>query len=474
MAMVLPYGRAAGDENQNFSNNEVKISIASCSSRDSLESSMGSSNSAMSVEAGSFQPQWVYTLGQKIFSDKKKKGADKNRSKRRRQVAPFRASHGFGRKLGHTCRSLSAMSDFSLDGSVGSCHSLHNTTEPGHTAKQGMVHPRLRARPISGKRRDDSQTSAERDRVGVEDEEEDRVSATLGEGDLWEKRQEALSVIEGFFDKEQPKVLPIAQKLRAKRAERCKLEREQTQVRQTALREKRRAAFESKLRQREKALEDAEKRQADKREQVRRDELSEARHYLDAAKLQQQKAVANADHRWLQRISYDEEQLKLAFLKAQRRLRETDRPLTVGGSAASEALAQQNRDATAQEVQAGRAISAPGPPLSGAGSGPLVRPRGKLKAAVRHPGSPTSMAAARPTSAQRSAALSRPFSAGRKLVAEGAALANNSAENEQRVAALERQVQHIQQQHAEKELEWEIERERLKQQVSELAVLTEV
>jgi hypothetical protein len=70
--------------------------------------------------------------------------------------------------------------------------------------------------------------------------------------------------------------------------------------------------------------------------------------------------------------------------------------------------------------------------------------------------------------------FSRPFSAGRKLVAEGAALANNSAENEQRVGALERQVQHIQQQHAEKELERELERERLKQQVSELAALTEV
>jgi hypothetical protein len=363
---------------------------------------------------------------------------------------------------------MSAMSDFSLDESVGSCHSLHNSTTDG--ASRGMVHPKLRPRPKSGKR--DSRQEPE---AGADGEAQDKVPATLGDGDLWDKRQEALSVIGGFFDKEVPKEQPIAQKLRGKRAEKCKADREQTQARQRALREKRRVALESKLKEREKALERVEMSKVEQLKRRRQEELSQAKKYLDDAKREQQRAVAEANDKWLKQVSKDDEHLKLAFLKAQRRLQEMGRPNTVAGSAVSEASAQQSRDLVAGQLQAGRGQSAPaGPPVCGAGAGPLVQPRGKLKGGIRQPSSsPSSRAAARPTSAQRSAALSRPVSAARKLVAEGTTHASSASEV-QRVAALERQMQHIQQQHAEKECEWEVEREQLRRQLSELKVLQEV
>ena len=118
----------------------------------------------------------------------------------------------------------------------------------------------------------------------------------------------------------------------------------------------------------------------------------------------------------------------------------------------------------------------------------LVRPRGTLGDALRErerekergagaegnhqragggPPIPDALVAARPTSPQRSGVHSRPSSAARRLLDEGAAHAAG-ASAEGRVLALEQEVLEIRQTHAQRELEWREERAQLEREVAAL------
>lgn len=179
------------------------------------------------------------------------------------------------------------------------------------------------------------------------------------------KRQDAMNLICGYFEKEEP----VAEKVKAVCAEK-KMERRQLVRERQEEKRRRQAELRKSKVEKKKALEIAEEEERQKEEEGQRQhKLAEARGYLKQAKEQQQKARSEAKKQWQKDHAREQEVLKQAFIRAQRKQLAKDkekfgaRPITAGGSVVAEAEAALQHEKAAEWWQGGetgrRAQSAP-------------------------------------------------------------------------------------------------------------------